>query len=166
MANRADLGLVESFLHELHRHTSITCISFSHTCTRENATLRGYDLPQDAMIFANFYAAHMDPGIIQRWWEGGGKERKRGRERARERAREREREREFFSTSHHSTFCTNCISTLYNKAWYVTETHPEPEKFKMDRFVNENGKFLKADTVFTFSAGRWGYEKDILDHST
>ena len=86
MTNRAELGLVESFLHELHRHTSITCISFPHTCTQENATFQGYDLPQDAVIYANFYAAHMDPGIIQRWWVGrreGGKERGADRERGR-----------------------------------------------------------------------------------
>ena len=72
MAYRAELGLVESFLHELQRHTSLTCMSFPHTCTQANATIQGYDLPQDAIIYANFYAVHMDPGIKQQWCLGGG----------------------------------------------------------------------------------------------
>jgi hypothetical protein len=36
----------------------------------------------------------------------------------------------------------------------VSEKHPDPELFKADRFVDENGKFIKADSVFTFSAGK------------
>ena len=159
-AKHANLGLVESFLHELHRHTSITCISFPHTCTRENATFQGYDLPQDAVIYANFYAVHMDPGIVRWWWEGGGGGGGGGGGEGKgEGQRERGGGESLFFTSHHSKFCTICISTLSNKAQHVTETHPEPEKFKMDRFVNEDGKFVKADTVFIFGAGRWGCEE-------
>ena len=89
----------------------------------------------------------------QVFYSGGG-----GREGKRQRQRERWGE-SFFFASHHSTSRTDSISTLSNKAYHITEIHPEPEKFKMDRFINEDGKFLKADTVFTFGAGRWGCEE-------
>ena len=62
--HRGDLGLIESFLHEIQRHINFTSISFPHTCTKEKAKFRGYDLPQDALIYANFYSAHMDPGKL------------------------------------------------------------------------------------------------------
>ena len=61
MEHRQDLGLIESFLHEVQRHCCFMCLSFPHTCSKDNGTFRGYSLPKDAVIYANFYAAHMDP---------------------------------------------------------------------------------------------------------
>ena len=37
---------------------------------------------------------------------------------------------------------------------YLSELHPEPDKFKMDRFMDELGKFRKADSVMQFGIGR------------
>ena len=37
---------------------------------------------------------------------------------------------------------------------FILEIHPEPEKFKCDRFVDGEGVFKKPDTVFAFSVGK------------
>ena len=41
-------------------------MSIAHTSTRDGK-FRGYDLPKDTIVYANFYAVHTDPGtMVQR----------------------------------------------------------------------------------------------------
>ncbi|XP_014673139.1 PREDICTED: cytochrome P450 2C23-like [Priapulus caudatus] len=61
MKDKPNMPYTEATILELQRLAHVVPLAIPHAITKENTTLRGYQIPNGTMVFANLYAVHRDP---------------------------------------------------------------------------------------------------------